>query len=91
MLNAGERWGEWLETSVEVLKAVAPLRQFTCFSFQSLDLVNAGAYIYQELGYALAAGADILSKVSEKVALMQEKWRSEYALRWVLALITLWR
>lgn len=69
VLNAGERWGEWLETSVEVLKAVAPLRQFTCFSFQSLDLVNAGAYIYQELGYALAAGADILSKVSEKSGL----------------------
>lgn len=66
VLNAGEVWEGWLETAVEVLKAVEPLKQFTCLSFQSLDLVNAGAYIYQELGYALAAGADILEKVSAK-------------------------
>lgn len=69
VLGAGVRWEGWLDTSVEVLKAVAPLKQFTCFSFQSTDLVNAGAYIYQELGYALAAGADIVSKVSEKSGL----------------------
>lgn len=65
-LGAGVRWSEWVETSVEVLKAAEPLTQFTCLSFQSIDLVNAGAYIYQEIGYALAAGADMLAKVSEK-------------------------
>lgn len=65
-LGAGVRWSEWVETSVEVLKAAEPLTQFTCLSFQSVDLVNAGAYIYQEIGYALAAGADVLAKVSEK-------------------------
>ena len=65
-LGAGVRWSEWVETSVEVLKAAEPLIQFTCLSFQSVDLVNAGAYIYQEIGYALAAGADMLAKVSEK-------------------------
>lgn len=65
-LGAGVRWSEWVETSVEVLKAAEPLTQFTCLSFQSVDLVNAGAYIYQEIGYALAAGADMLAKVSEK-------------------------
>ena len=65
-LGAGVRWSEWVETSVEVLKAAEPLTQFTCLTFQSVDLVNAGAYIYQEIGYALAAGADILTKVSEK-------------------------
>lgn len=65
-LGAGVRWSEWVETSVEVLKAAEPLTQFTCLSFQSVDLVNAGAYIYQEIGYALAAGADMLVKVSEK-------------------------
>lgn len=65
-LGAGVRWTEWVETSVEVLKAAEPLTQFTCLSFQSVDLVNAGAYIYQEIGYALAAGADMLAKVSEK-------------------------
>ncbi len=65
-LGAGVRWSEWVETSVEVLKAAEPLKQFTCLSFQSVDLVNAGAYIHQEIGYALAAGADMLAKVSEK-------------------------
>lgn len=65
-LGAGVRWSEWVETSVEVLKAAEPLTQFTCLSFQSVDLVNAGAYIYQEIGYALAAGADMLARVSEK-------------------------
>lgn len=65
-LGAGVRWSEWVEISVEVLKAAEPLTQFTCLSFQSVDLVNAGAYIYQEIGYALAAGADMLAKVSEK-------------------------
>lgn len=65
-LGAGVRWSEWVETSVEVLKAAEPLTQFTCLSFQSVDLVNAGAYIYQEIGYALAAGADMLAKVIEK-------------------------
>lgn len=65
-LGAGVRWSEWVEASVEVLKAAEPLTQFTCLTFQSVDLVNAGAYIYQEIGYALAAGADILTKVSEK-------------------------
>lgn len=66
VLGKGARWGEWLETSVAVLKAAEPLKQFTCFSFQSVDLVNAGAYIYQELGYALAAGADMVAKIAEK-------------------------
>lgn len=66
VLGTGERTADWVETSVEVLKAAEPLKEFTCLSFQSVDLVNAGAYIYQELGYALAAGADILNKISEK-------------------------
>ncbi len=67
-LGAGVRWSEWVEASVEVLKAAEPLTQFSCLTFQSVDLVNAGAYIYQEIGCssALAAGADILTKVSEK-------------------------
>ncbi len=66
ILGTGNRTPEWVDTAVEVLKAAEPLKQFTCLSFQSIDLVNAGAYIYQELGYALAAGADILTKVCEK-------------------------
>ncbi|MDO5017517.1 MAG: methylmalonyl-CoA mutase small subunit [Porphyromonas sp.] len=66
VLGKGEKWANWVETSVAVLKAAEPLQQFTCLTFQSTDLVNAGAYIYQELGYALAAGADIIAQVSEK-------------------------
>lgn len=69
LLATGNPTPDWIDTAIEVLKAAAPLKQFTCLSFQSIDLVNAGAYIYQELGYALAAGADIITKVSEKSGL----------------------
>ncbi len=65
LMIRGELWEPWYETGVALLKAVKPLKQFTCFTVQSIDFVNAGAYIYQELGYALAAGADILSRFSE--------------------------
>lgn len=66
LMIRGERWTPWKETGVELLKAVAPLKNFTCFTVQSIDFVNAGAYIYQELGYALAAGAEILSTFSKE-------------------------
>lgn len=65
LLNKGKRWSEWKETGVKLLQAIEPIEHFTCFTVQSLDFVNAGAYIYQELGYALAAGADLLAHISE--------------------------
>ncbi|MDO5035998.1 MAG: methylmalonyl-CoA mutase small subunit [Porphyromonas sp.] len=65
ILSTGNKW-DAIETAVELLKRVEPLKEFTCFSVQSVDFVNAGAYIYQELGYALAAGANIIDEVAEK-------------------------
>lgn len=66
ILNKGIECENWLTNSVEVLNAIKPLKNFTGITFRAVDLVNAGAYIYQELGYSLAAGADLLEKISEK-------------------------
>lgn len=65
ILVKGEQPENWLTNAVEVLKVIEPLKSFTGVTFRSLDLVNSGAYIYQELGYALAAGADLLVKIAE--------------------------
>lgn len=64
LMIRGERWSPWKETGLKLLEVIKPLTQFTCFTVQSIDFVNAGAYVYQELGYALAAGADILAHFS---------------------------
>lgn len=65
LLLRGQHWDEWRETGVKVLRASEPLTHFTCFTIQSTCFVNAGAYIYQELGYALATGADMLHTFAE--------------------------
>lgn len=66
ILNKGVECEHCFSRAVEILKAIEPLKNFTAITFRSLDLVNSGAYIYQELGYALAAGADLLTILSEK-------------------------
>lgn len=73
LLNKGKRWAEWKDTGVQVLRAIEPLDNFTCITVQSLDFVNAGAYIYQELGYALAAGADIMAQLAESAGVSPSK------------------
>lgn len=54
------------DTMVQVLKAAEKLPHMRLFSIDAVLLNNAGAYIYQELGYALAWGADILHLLTEK-------------------------
>lgn len=73
LLAKGNRWAEWKETGVALLKAIEPLSRFTCITVQSLDFVNAGAYIYQELGYALAAGADLMVQLGEAAQISPAK------------------
>ncbi len=55
VLNFGKRL-------VEILK---PLPYFRCINVNSVLLNNAGSYIYQELGYALAWGNQYLSLLTE--------------------------
>lgn len=49
----------------ELLKAVAPVAGLRCLAVDSEVLGNAGAFIYQELGYALAWGADWMTALTD--------------------------
>lgn len=54
---------QWLDGCRAVLDAIKPLKGFRVLTVNALNLNNAGAYIYQELGYALAWGAELLDKL----------------------------
>ena len=53
------------ETAFAVYEAVKPVAGLRCFAVDSFLLNNAGAYITQELGYALAWGAEWLTVMTE--------------------------
>jgi len=48
-----------------LIDALADLPGYKCINVNSVALNNAGAYIYQELGYALAWGAEYLNILTE--------------------------
>lgn len=56
---------QWVDSCKALLEAVKPLPHYRVLTVNALNLANAGAYIYQELGYALSAGAELLEKLTE--------------------------
>ncbi len=52
-------------TAAELLEAVAPVAGLRCLAVDSNILGNAGAFIYQELGYAIAWGTAWLTLLTE--------------------------
>ena len=56
---------KWVTMCTEVLEAIRPLPAFRVLTVNALNISNAGAYIYQELGYALAWGAELLDKLGD--------------------------
>lgn len=56
---------QWVESCKALLEAIKPLKGFRVLTVNALNLNNAGAFIYQELGYALAWGAELLDKLVE--------------------------
>lgn len=56
---------EWVEACKALLEAAKPLKGFRVLTVNALNLNNAGAFIYQELGYALSWGAELLDKLVE--------------------------
>lgn len=48
-----------------LIEALAELPGYKCVNVNSVALNNAGAYIYQELGYALAWGAEYMNALTE--------------------------
>lgn len=55
----------WVEDAVAVLKASEALPNFRVLAVDACLLSDAGAYIAQEIGYALAWGNEIIAKLSE--------------------------
>ncbi len=53
------------ETALAVYESVKPVAGLRCFAVDTFLFCNAGAYITQELGYALAWGAEWLTLLTE--------------------------
>lgn len=58
--------GDIAAMAVELLDTVKGVSELKVLSVDSVMLSNAGAYIYQELGYALAWGAEWMTMLTEK-------------------------
>ncbi|WP_279172677.1 methylmalonyl-CoA mutase small subunit [Tannerella forsythia] len=56
---------DWIEDVVDVLKAGEALPHYRVLAVQACNLSDAGSYITQELGYAMAWGNELLAKLAE--------------------------
>ena len=57
--------GNWVDAASAVLKASEALPRYRVFAVNACYLSNAGAYISQESGYALAWGNELIAKLNE--------------------------
>jgi len=64
-LIKGHEADHWLEQATAVLNAAMELPNYKVLAVDACALNDAGAYISQELGYALAWGNEILAKLTE--------------------------
>lgn len=65
MLTRGKEKGDFVALSKAMMEATADLPKYRVLQVGALALNNAGAYIYQELGYALAWGNEYLQQLTE--------------------------
>lgn len=65
ILKKGADNTEWIAQAAEMVKAAASLPRFRVLSVNAHQLSDSGAFIYQELGYALANANQLLSKLVE--------------------------
>ena len=66
MLKHGEPFPADIKTlALEMLEIAKPVKNLRVLSVDALLLNNAGAYIYQELGYALAWGNEWMAMLTE--------------------------
>lgn len=65
MLRRGKDVSQFVATAKELIEVMRPLPLFKCIAVNALTLNNAGAYISQELGYALAWGNEYLEQLTE--------------------------
>ena len=65
ILCKGKDTSAVLQFAKPLIEALKELPGYKCINVNSVQLNNAGAYIYQELGYALAWGAEYLNILTE--------------------------
>ena len=65
ILRKGVVREEWIEQMVEAVNAATELRHFKAVVVNAYLLNNAGSFITQELGYALAWGNELLNRLVE--------------------------
>ena len=65
MLKKGKDLSAFAATAKELVETLRPLPGYKCICVNALTLNNAGAYIYQELGYALAWGNEYLAQLAD--------------------------
>ncbi len=65
ILSKGKDTSAVLAEAKTLIEALAELPGYKCINVNSVMLNNSGAYIYQELGYALAWGAEYLNQLTE--------------------------
>jgi methylmalonyl-CoA mutase len=65
MLSKGKEKGDLVQTAKDLIEATKSLPFFKVINVNALSLNNAGAYISQELGYALAWGNEYINMLVE--------------------------
>lgn len=65
MLAKGKEKGNVVATGKDLIEATMALPKYRVLNVTPLTLNNAGAYIYQELGYALAWGNEYMNRLTE--------------------------
>ena len=65
MMAKGKDLSNLAATAKELVDVLAPLPKYRCICVNAVELNNAGSYISQELGYALAWGNEYLNKLIE--------------------------
>jgi methylmalonyl-CoA mutase len=65
MLKKGKEKDDFVQTCKQLLDITAELPKYRTFTVHASSLTNAGSYIYQELGYALAWGNEYMSQLTD--------------------------
>ena len=63
IVKAGKPADKKIAMGKELIEVLEALPKYRCICVDSVDLCNAGAYIYQELGYALAWGNEYMQQM----------------------------
>ena len=65
LLKKGRDCENWVENAAAIVKASTSLPRFRVLSVNAYAFSDGGSFVYQELGYALADGNQILSSLVE--------------------------